>query len=184
MFENQKITHVTHSNLSCKNDCYICNMASTINDRIRILLHFKKLTATQLAEILDVQRSGISHVLSGRNKPSLDFVMKIVQAFPDVSYDWLISGKGDLSESEKRQKEEENTIVTPVKDTSVTNQQPLIDTDVTHDEEDRSQDQKSSQYTDNQIKKPEQESVRTIEKVVVFYSDNTFEEFTPPALKS
>jgi hypothetical protein len=109
--------------------------------------------------------------------------MKIVQAFPDVSYDWLISGKGDLSESEKRQKEEENTIVTPGKDTNVTNQQSRIDTDVTHAEEDGNQDQKSSQSTDNQIKKSEQESVRTIEKVVVFYSDNTFEEFTPSALK-
>lgn len=159
-------------------------MATTINDRIRILLHFKKLTATQLAEILDVQRSGISHVLSGRNKPSLDFVMKIVQAFPDVSYDWLISGKGDLSESEKRQKEEENTIVTPEKDTNVTNRESDTDTDVTHSEMDNTPDRSSSQLTDNQSKKSEQKSVRTIEKVVVFYSDNTFEEFTPSALKS
>ena len=159
-------------------------MATTINDRIRILLHFKKLTATQLAEILDVQRSGISHVLSGRNKPSLDFVMKIVQAFPDVSYDWLISGKGDLSESEKRQKEEENTIVTPEEDTNVTNRESGTDTDVTHSEVDNPPDRNNSQLTDNQTKKSEQESVRTIEKVVVFYSDNTFEEFTPSALKS
>jgi transcriptional regulator with XRE-family HTH domain len=159
-------------------------MASTINDRIRILLHFKKLTATQLAEILDVQRSGISHVLSGRNKPSLDFVMKLVHAFPDVSYDWLISGKGDLSESEKREKEEENTIVTPEKDTSVTNQNSRKDTNVTYRSGSAHSYSEKSQITDNQTKKSELESVRTIEKVVVFYSDNTFEEFTPSSLKS
>ncbi|KAB1065182.1 helix-turn-helix domain-containing protein [Salibacter halophilus] len=158
-------------------------MTTTINDRIRILLHFKKLTATQLAEILDVQRSGISHVLSGRNKPSLDFVMKIVQAFPDVSYDWLISGKGDLSESEKRVKEEENTIVTPAGDTDVTSGESQKDTDVTRQSETTHEHAEKSQNTDNQTKKPEQESVRTIEKVVVFYSDNTFEEFTPSSLK-
>lgn len=65
---------------------------SSIQDRIRLTLHFKKLTASQLADIIGVQRSSISHILSGRNKPSLDLVQRIVKEFPDISFDWLING--------------------------------------------------------------------------------------------
>lgn len=64
--------------------------------RIKSLISVKNLSASQFADILGVQRSNISHLLSGRNKPSLDFVLKILENFPEVSVEWLINGKGEM----------------------------------------------------------------------------------------
>ena len=52
-----------------------------------------KLNAASFAEKIGVQRSGISHILSGRNKPSLEFLSKIQTAFDEIEYDWLLLGK-------------------------------------------------------------------------------------------
>ena len=64
--------------------------------RIKSLISVKNLTASQFADLLGVQRSNISHILSGRNKPSLDFILKISEHFPAVSLEWLINGKGEM----------------------------------------------------------------------------------------
>lgn len=64
--------------------------------RIKSLISVRNLTASQFADLLQVQRSSISHILSGRNKPSLDFVMKIIEQFPEVSLEWLMNGKGEM----------------------------------------------------------------------------------------
>lgn len=65
-----------------------------IKDRIIHLMKTKSLNATQLAEALKIQRSGISHILSGRNKPGTDFIIKLKESFPEFSLDWLLLGKG------------------------------------------------------------------------------------------
>lgn len=57
---------------------------------------YHELSAASFADKIDVGRSSISHLLSGRNKPSLDFVMKIVDAFPEVELYWLLNGKGSF----------------------------------------------------------------------------------------
>ena len=59
---------------------------------LEFLLRTKSLTATTLARLLEIQPSGISHILSGRNKPSFDLVVKILRAFPDINPDWLLLG--------------------------------------------------------------------------------------------
>ncbi|MDC6351600.1 helix-turn-helix transcriptional regulator [Zeaxanthinibacter sp. PT1] len=61
----------------------------------RIIAHYG-LTAAAFADQLGVQRSGISHLLSGRNKPSLDFVLRVVKTFPEVNLYWLLNGKGNF----------------------------------------------------------------------------------------
>lgn len=67
-----------------------------MNNRIQLLLDIKDVTASKFATMIGVQPSNISHILSGRNKPSLEFISKVVQAFPDISLDWLILGKGNM----------------------------------------------------------------------------------------
>lgn len=64
--------------------------------RLHVLMDFYELSAASFADKIDVGRSSISHLLSGRNKPSLDFVMKIVKAFPEVELYWLLNGKGNF----------------------------------------------------------------------------------------
>lgn len=60
------------------------------------LIHHLGLTATRFADEIGVQRSGISHILSGRNQPSYDFIVKITTRYPEISLDWLILGKGSM----------------------------------------------------------------------------------------
>ena len=61
--------------------------------RIKVLMEQHELNASSFAEIIGVQRSSISHVLSGRNKPSLEFLAKIEAAFDEVSFEWLLKGE-------------------------------------------------------------------------------------------
>ncbi|UJH91795.1 helix-turn-helix transcriptional regulator [Antarcticibacterium sp. 1MA-6-2] len=64
--------------------------------RLQKILEYYDISAATFADAIDVGRSSISHILSGRNKPSLDFVLKIVQAYPEVELYWLLNGKGSF----------------------------------------------------------------------------------------
>lgn len=66
-------------------------------DRITLLLKTRNISASQFADEIGVQRSSISHVLSGRNKPSLDFIQKILVRYPEINPDWLLFGKGSMN---------------------------------------------------------------------------------------
>jgi transcriptional regulator with XRE-family HTH domain len=68
--------------------------------RLEIIFDHFGLSAATFSDKIGVQRSGVSHLLSGRNKPSLDFVVKIITAFPEVDLYWLLSGKGNLVRDE------------------------------------------------------------------------------------
>jgi transcriptional regulator with XRE-family HTH domain len=70
-------------------------------ERIKKILEHHALTASLFADKIGVQRSSISHILSGRNKPSLDFILKITTAFPDVDIYWLLNGKGTYPKAQK-----------------------------------------------------------------------------------
>jgi transcriptional regulator with XRE-family HTH domain len=67
-----------------------------MTDRITLLIKAKNLSAAQFADEIGVQRSSISHLMSGRNKPSLDLIQKTLQRFPEVSSEWLLFGKGEM----------------------------------------------------------------------------------------
>lgn len=66
---------------------------SIMTDRFKALLEHLKLTPSEFADRISVQRSSVSHVLSGRNKPSIDFLEKILKVFPDIDATWLITGR-------------------------------------------------------------------------------------------
>lgn len=59
-------------------------------------MRMKGITSRQFAEEIGIQPSSLSHIINGRNKPSLDFVMKIMQRWPDIDINWLMFGKGDM----------------------------------------------------------------------------------------
>ena len=70
-----------------------------MKDRITLLIKAKNLTAAQFADQIGVQKSSISHIISGRNNASLDFIQKVLLTYPDVNMDWLMFGKGPLFKS-------------------------------------------------------------------------------------
>lgn len=65
-------------------------------ERIKLLIDHLELTVSAFADAVGVQRSSISHLLKGRNKPSLDFVMKVAQTYPQVDLYWLLYGQGSF----------------------------------------------------------------------------------------
>lgn len=71
--------------------------------RLEKVINYYGLTAAAFADKVDVQRSSISHLLSGRNKPSLEFVLKVVTQFPDVNLYWLLNGKGTFPYVKKKE---------------------------------------------------------------------------------
>ena len=71
--------------------------------RLQQVFEYYELTATTFSEKINVGKATISHVLSGRNKPSLDFVLKTVKAFPEVELYWLLNGKGSFPKSSSQE---------------------------------------------------------------------------------
>lgn len=71
-----------------------------MKDRIAHIIRAQNLTAAEFALRLGIQPSNISHLLSGRNNPSLDFVKKLKETFPEYTLDWIIFGRGPMTVSE------------------------------------------------------------------------------------
>mgnify|MGYP003647827788 FL=1 len=70
--------------------------STDFTNRLKKILEHHQLTASMFADKIGVQRSSISHILSGRNKPSLDFILKVTNEFTDVDIYWLLNGKGSF----------------------------------------------------------------------------------------
>lgn len=110
-------------------------------NRLKKIMEHHQLTASLFADKIGVQRSSISHILSGRNKPSLDFILKVTNIFSDVDIYWLLNGKGSF----------------PKKSADV-HSYPTTNSFL---------DSKDS--SSNSIKK--------MDRIVVFYTDGTFDEY-------
>ena len=65
-------------------------------NRINLILRAKNITARQFAEEIGIQPSGMSHILGGRNNPSLDFVTKVIRRYPEIDANWLLLGRGEM----------------------------------------------------------------------------------------
>lgn len=129
--------------------------------RLRKVIDYYGLSASAFADRLSVQRSSISHILSGRNKPSLEFVMKILSAFPEVELYWLLNGKGSFPKT-----------TTPK---NVVTQPPLVSQKPSQQAIQQSLplEEKNTTPTLSQITTNE----KTIDKIVIFYTDGTFEAY-------
>lgn len=136
--------------------------------RLEIILDYYSLTASSFADKINVQRSSLSHLLSGRNKPSLDFILKIIEVFPEVDLYWILNGKGNFpknTDSEKRQHLE-----TPV--FTAENKSDLFS-----NSGESQNNNKNEEFSSESLFRNTNESI--IEKIVVLYKDGTFSEFKP-----
>ena len=78
--------------------------------RLRQVMDYYQVSSATFADKIGVQRSSISHLLSGRNKPSLEFVLKVLENYKDVELYWLLNGKGNFPKQLDKKEEEINTI--------------------------------------------------------------------------
>ena len=136
-----------------------------IKDRILKILTEENLSSSKFAEILQVQRSSISHILSGRNKPSLDFIQKVLKNFPTLNPDWLIIGKGEMY----KQLLQQELVFDDDKQ-----KKPILPSENIKTEEKTINSSNNSQITTQNIPQ-----VKNIERIIVFFDDGTFEELNP-----
>ena len=78
-------------------------------DKIQHILNYYGYSSSQFANEIGIQRSAMSHILSGRNKPSLDFILKVLKRFPEINADWLLLGTGEMLRKETVKNDENMT---------------------------------------------------------------------------
>lgn len=147
-------------------------------DRIKQIMSLEQLSASQFADEIELQRSSLSHVMSGRNKPSLDFVMKIKKSFNRISLDWLIFGDGSMFGDEDS-KENSNELQVDSKATmnsesDLFNFQAENMGQINKSNNPEISGQRVEMVNDEQ---PESYGKKT-NRIVIFYSNGTYEEFT------
>ena len=144
-----------------------------MKDRIIQFLKENSLTSTKFADVIGVQRSSISHILSGRNKPSFDFIEKMLIAYPDLDAQWLITGIGDMYTNQPSlfdQKESEINNVLTQRELNIQNQLSSH-TDISNSEV-------QTENKKENTSKVEDKST-DIERVMIFYKDGSFKDYKP-----
>ena len=91
----------------------------SIANRISLIIHTHHHTNSTFADTIGVQRSNVSHVLSGRNKPSLDFLEKVVQHFPRVDAHWLLTGENKKEEQGQSTTVQQETKSEPIQEAAI-----------------------------------------------------------------
>lgn len=130
--------------------------------QIQEILRRENLTSSQFADRIGVQRSSVSHVISGRNKPGFDFINKILLAFPDINANWLITGDGEMYGERRTQ------------DTSLTFDIPVETEKVKSVKTDEPGEPSAPTTSDPS---PIASKSSEIERIIVFYKDKTFREY-------
>ena len=145
-----------------------------MKERLLKIITSEGLTPSVLADEIGVQRSGISHILSGRNYPSFDFLQKLLERFPKLNAEWLILGHGSMYKPTIVEIPDLFAQSAPVAKTPDPPPIPEKLPDLSSGE-DR---QKKLPKVDPEILPPS-EPQKTIEKMIVLYSDKTFATYLP-----
>jgi len=145
-----------------------------MKERLLKIITSEGLTPSLLSEELGVQRSGISHILSGRNYPSFDFLQKLLVRFPKLNAEWLLLGQGSMYKSSVGDLSNLFTTTAPVEKMPVS---PTIS---------EKPQKLSSAEDDKKIPTKEEPEIlppaaskKTIEKMIVLYTDKTFVTYFP-----
>lgn len=180
---------------------YICKptFGHTMKDRLQQILSAKSLSANRLADILEIQPSGISHILAGRNKPSIDFVCKLLKAFPDLNPDWFILGTGSMYRNSSDNPPEQAQTDDASTSASASASEPKMDVatvmpacksvqrELSFSAADTGKTMRNEQSHSRATTEPENmlpadptvgcRLERKIRKVMIFYADHTVESF-------
>lgn len=153
-----------------------------MKERLKRFLELEQLNPAGLADILGIQRSGLSHILSGRNKPGFDLIHKLLLKFPALNAEWLITGKGKVyKESSPAQisgisgtlfgsainrEEEQNSekILDSIKFEQVDTKKPVSE---------------PPENGLNAVIKEDAQEKKILRKIIMIYTDNSFVEYFP-----
>ena len=154
--------------------------------RLETIFDYYGLTASSFADKINVQRSSISHLLSGRNKPSLDFILKVIESFPDVELLWLLNGKGNFPKGENSNPEKMD-YSSPIQKNENENEADLNSSNLFSNDIVESENEKnpvfeniSKNFSNTEVFNTPINSlidISEIEQIVVFYKNGTFKTY-------
>jgi plasmid maintenance system antidote protein VapI len=149
-----------------------------MKDRILQFLALESLSPTRFADHLGVQRSGVSHILAGRNKPSFDFIEKMLLTFPNINAEWLLLGKGEMYKTSTKAALQTLSLF----EDSSSQKEAAVHTASTNERNGNEKIGMEKEKTDKPLalqqitaQKPE----KTVEGITIFYSNKTFCVYRP-----
>lgn len=153
-------------------------------EKIEKIMQIEKLNSVQFAAEIGIQGSTLSHILNGRNKPSLEVLKKILNRFRTINSDWLILDTGTMYRQEKHS---QTPLLFPIEDENTSNtviSEVKSDTNFHSNFSQKRNDlppveMKAVSTTDisNYINQKSDSISKSVERIIVYYSDNTFQEF-------
>lgn len=154
-------------------------------DKIEIIMQELNLNSAQFAMEIGIQGSTLSHILNGRNKPSLDVLKKILNRFSRINPEWLILDSGDMFRQEKNS--QAPTLFDSLDETISKSTPKTLNSIVKNNTIVESNQQQNVNYSESYTSEPNlnlpnnnpvaQVVEKTVKKVIVYYNDNTFQEF-------
>lgn len=149
-----------------------------MREKLLKLMKSEKLSSSRLADMLEIQPSSISHILSGRNKPSFDFLVKILRRFPTLNPDWLLLDAEQMYRSGDdldRKIDKVQNVPTQILDTRENN--PITTSQAPTSKIESSQNSTNRPIENMATMVNNTQSNRSIERVIVLYTDKSFEAF-------
>ncbi|KOS05243.1 hypothetical protein AM493_03725 [Flavobacterium akiainvivens] len=149
--------------------------------RIQILMDYYNISASVFADKLTVQRSSLSHLMSGRNKPSLDFIMRITEAYPEADLYWLLYGQGEFPKNSSQSQSQftgnpqesfksQSQFTAATANTVAENELDLFSREESVQPEFSEAQQLQTETTTENLE---------IERIVIFYTNGTFKNYNP-----
>ncbi len=157
-----------------------------MKNRVIEIIDKKKLTPSRFADSIGVPRSTISHIISGRNKPSLELVSKIADCFPEINLDWLVKGKGSMFNTQTSLFDDNADVAKKKEVAENTSKSNSAGQKLYTETRDEDEIKYGNFEKDSNIKKePQKSAVGTekgghdVSKVIIVYSDDSFEVLNP-----
>lgn len=139
-----------------------------LNEKIKQILIEKNISPSLFADEIGIQRSSISHILAGRNKPSLDIVQKIIRRFPEIGLNWIMDDESLPADSYEFQ--EKHASYAPVNERKTHYSTAL--------ESNRKYAPNTGRVRDNVVANEiVSRQDKSVERILIFYNDGTFQEF-------
>jgi transcriptional regulator with XRE-family HTH domain len=149
-----------------------------MKERIKKIMEIEQLTSTRFADRLQINRAVISHILNGRNNPSLEVVTRILAEMEYINPEWLLNGTGSIYKE-------------GVDPDTIGNQPDLFHQNVPEQDKAGAQPENEQEMgvkeQSGSMKNIEKETIvtsdtrdRKITQIIIYYNDNTFETFQPP----
>ena len=145
--------------------------------RLEIILEYYSLNASSFADKIGVQRSSLSHLLSGRNKTSLDFILKILDVYPDVDLYWILNGKGTFPKS-KLISEINIDSPTPILSNQIAETKIEKQAELFSEKNSNSKNWVVDNFVNMPIPSDPKKGVE-IDRIVIFYKNGTFTTYSP-----